>query len=163
VGVAGKKEKCMITSRLNELELAEVWAEEDSEIRFKLAAAISSANGTASTQLIYFTVEPGTSVGRHAHSAEETMLVLEGTVEQSIGDEQKQLSAGEVSFKPAGMIHEERNVGSETLRCVAFFSSAAILHTWEVPLMPMESRGFVTPPPEAEGAEAALVDTEAEV
>ncbi len=81
----------------------------------------------------------------------------------SIGDEQKQLSAGEVSFKPAGMIHEERNVGSETLRCVAFFSSAAILHTWEVPLMPMESRGFVTPPPEAESAEAALVDTEAEV
>jgi len=163
VGVAGKKEKCMITSRLNELELAEVWAEEDPEIRFKLAAAISSANGTASTQLIYFTVEPGTSVGRHAHSAEETMLFLEGTVEQSIGDEQKQLSAGEVSFKPAGMIHEERNVGSETLRCVAFFSSAAILHTWEVPLMPMESRGFVTPPPEAESAEAALVDTEAEV
>jgi uncharacterized cupin superfamily protein len=91
------------------------------------------------------------------------MLVLEGTVEQSIGDEQQQLSAGEVSFKPAGMIHDERNVGSETLRCVAFFTSAAILHTWEVPLMPMGSRGFVTPPPEAEGAEAAPVDDDAAV
>ncbi len=33
----------MITSELNELELAEVWAEEDSEIRFKLAAAISGS------------------------------------------------------------------------------------------------------------------------
>jgi quercetin dioxygenase-like cupin family protein len=153
----------MITSQLDELELAEVWAEEDSEIRFKLAAAISTASPTSSTQLIYFTVEPGTSVGRHAHSAEETMLVLEGTVEQSIGDEQQRLSAGEVSFKPAGMIHDERNVGSETLRCVAFFTSAAILHTWDVPLMPMGIRGFVTPPPEAEGAEAAPVDAEAEV
>jgi quercetin dioxygenase-like cupin family protein len=153
----------MITSQLDELELAEVWAEEDSEIRFKLAAAISTASPTSSTQLIYFTLEPGTSVGRHAHSAEETMLVLEGTVEQSIGDEQQQLSAGEVSFKPAGMIHDERNVGSETLRCVAFFTSAAILHTWEVPLMPMGSRGFVTPPPEAEDAEVAPVDAEAEV
>jgi hypothetical protein len=61
------------------------------------------------------------------------------------------------------MIHDERNVGSETLRCVAFFSSAAILHTWEVPLMPLGSRGFVTPPPEAEGAEAAPVDAEAGV
>ena len=121
----------MITSQLNELELAEVWAEEDSEIRFKLAAALSSASPTASTQLIYFTVEPGERVGRHAHSAEETMLVLEGTVEQFIGEEEhQQLSAGEVSFKPAGMIHEERNGGSETLRCVAFFTSAAILHTW---------------------------------
>jgi quercetin dioxygenase-like cupin family protein len=163
MGVAGKKEKCMITSQLNELELAEVWAQEDSEIGFKLAAAISTASPTASTQLIYFTVEPGTSVGRHAHSAEETMLVLEGTVEQTIGDEHQHLSAGEVSFKPAGMIHDERNVGSETLRCVAFFSSAAILHTWEVPLMPMGSRGFVTPPPEAEGAEAAPVDDDAAV
>jgi quercetin dioxygenase-like cupin family protein len=161
--VGEKEKKCMITSQLNELELAEVWAEEDSEIRFKLAAAISTASPTSSTQLIYFTVEPGTSVGRHAHSAEETMLVLEGTVEQSIGEEHQQLSAGEVSFKPAGMIHDERNVGSETLRCVAFFTSAAILHTWEVPLMPMGSRGFVTPPPEAEDAEAAPVDEDAAV
>jgi hypothetical protein len=32
----------MLTSQLNELEVAEVWAEEDSEIRFKLAAAISA-------------------------------------------------------------------------------------------------------------------------
>ena len=32
----------MITSQLNELELAEVWAQEDSETRFKLAAALSS-------------------------------------------------------------------------------------------------------------------------
>ena len=153
----------MITSQLNELELLEVWAEEDSEIRFKLNPTISTASPTASTQLIYFTVEPGETVGRHAHSAEETMLVLEGTVEQTIGDEHQQLSAGEVSFKPAGVIHDERNVGSETLRCVAFFSSAAILHTWEVPLMPLGSRGFVTPPPEADGAEAALVDAEAGV
>jgi quercetin dioxygenase-like cupin family protein len=161
--VGEKEKKCMITSQLNELDLAEVWAEEDSEIRFKLAAAISTASPTSSTQLIYFTVEPGESVGRHAHSAEETMLVLEGTVEQSIGEEHQRLSAGEVSFKPAGMIHDERNVGSETLRCVAFFTSAAILHTWDVPLMPMGIRGFVTPPPEAEGAEAAPVDAEAEV
>jgi hypothetical protein len=62
------------------------------------------------------------------------------------------------------MIHEELNVGSETFRGVVFFSSAAVLHTWEVPLMPIGSRGFVTPPPEADGAEqAAPVDAEAEV
>src|SRR4028119_2393217 len=137
----------MITSQLDELELLEVWAEEDSEIRFKLNPTISSESGTASTQLIYFTVEPGEQVGRHSHSAEETMLVLEGTVEQTIGDEQQHLSAGEVSFKPAGMSHDERNVGSETLRCVAYFSSAAILHTRGVPLVPPGCRGFVQPHP----------------
>ena len=151
----------MITAQLNELELLEAWAEEDSDIRVKFTAPISSASGTASTQVVYFTLEPGTRVGRHTHSAEQTLLVLEGTVELSMGDEQQQFSAGEVAFAPAGMIHEERNVGSETFRGVVFFSSGAVLHTWEVPLMPIGSRGFVTPPPEADSAEqAAPIDAE---
>ena len=153
----------MITSQLDELELLDAWAEEDSEIRVKFTAAISSASGTASTQVVYFTLEPGKRVGRHSHSAESTLLVLEGTVELSLGDEKQQLSAGEVAFAPAGMIHEERNVGSEPFRGVVFFSSGAVLHTWEVPLMPIGSRGFVTPPPETDSAEqAAPVDAEAE-
>jgi quercetin dioxygenase-like cupin family protein len=160
---AGEKEKRMIASKLNELELLEAWAEEDSDIRVKFTAPFSSASGTASTQLVYFTLEPEKRAGRHSHSAESTLLVLEGTVEVTIGDEQQHLSAGEVAFAPAGMIHEERNVGSETFRGVVFFSSGAVLHTWEVPLTPMGSRGFVTPPPEADGAEAAPVDDDAAV
>jgi hypothetical protein len=44
-----------------------------------------------------------------------------------------------------------------------FFPSSAVLHRWEAPLMPIGSRGFVTPPPEAEDAQAAPVDSEAEV
>ena len=153
----------MITAQINELELLEAWAEEDSEIRVNFAAPISSESGTASTQFVHFTLEGGKRAGRHSHSAESTLLVLAGTVEVSIGDEQQQLSAGEVAFAPAGVLHEERNVGSETFRGVVFFSSGAVLHTWEVPLMPIGSRCFVTPPPEADGAEAAPVDTEGEV
>jgi quercetin dioxygenase-like cupin family protein len=140
----------MITAKFNELELLETWAEEDSEIRVKFAPALSSESGTTSTQVVYVNFEPGMRLGRHSHNAEEILLILEGTMELSMGGEQQQLSAGEVALIPVGEIHDQLNVGSETLRCVAFFSSAAVQHTWEVPLMPIGSRDFVTPPPEAE-------------
>src|SRR5215212_3781972 len=137
-GSPEKKEKCMFTAKFNELELLETWAQEDSEIRVKFAPALSSANGTTSTQVVYVNVEPGMRLGRHSHNAEEILLILEGTMMLSMGGEQQQLSAGEVALIPAGMIHDQINVGSETVRCVAFFSSAAILHDWEMPLMPIQ-------------------------
>jgi hypothetical protein len=56
-----------------------------------------------------------------------------------------------IALIPAGVPQEPLNVGSDTLCCVAYLSSAAALHTWEVPLMPMESTTFVTPPAEEGG------------
>ena len=153
----------MISARLNQLELLETWAEEDSQISPKFAAAISAQNGSASTQLVYFTLEPGAKVGDHAHSADETLFVLEGTLEVIMGEERQRLSAGEVALIPAGVVHDTPNVGSETLRAVVFFPSSAVLHTWEVPLRPIGSRGFVPPPPEVDDAQAAPVDSGAEV
>ncbi len=146
----------MISARLDELGLLETWAEGDPQIRPKFAAAISAENGSASTQVVYFTLEPGKTVGRHAHSADETLLVLEGTLEVSVGDERRQVSAGEVALIPAGVVHDTPNVGSGTSRAVLFFPSAAVLHTWEVTPMPIGSRVFVTPSAEDEGAEAEV-------
>jgi quercetin dioxygenase-like cupin family protein len=93
----------------------------------------------------------GKRIGRHVHSAEEVLLVLEGTAEVFVGDERARLSAGGLALIPAGLPHEPVNAGSDTLRCVGYLSSAVVLHTWEVPLMPMDSTTFVTPPAE-EGA-----------
>jgi quercetin dioxygenase-like cupin family protein len=137
----------IVSARFDELELLEAWAESDPQIGPKFAAAISAENGSASSQVVYFTLEPGKTVGRHAHSADETLLVLEGTLEVTMGDERRRLSAGEVALIPAGVAHDTPNVGPGTLRGVVFFPSAVVLHTWEVPLMPVGSRAFVTPPP----------------
>ena len=79
------------------------------------------------------------------------MLVLEGTAEVCLGDERARLSAGAMALISAGVPHEPINVGVDTLRCVGYLSSAVALHTLEVPLMPMETTTFVTPPAE-EGA-----------
>jgi uncharacterized cupin superfamily protein len=73
---------------------------------------------------------------------------LEGTAEVFVGDERARLSVGAMALSPAGVSHEPINVSSDTLRCVGCLSSATVLHTWEMSLMPMESTTFVTPPAE---------------
>jgi quercetin dioxygenase-like cupin family protein len=141
----------LFTAQLDQLELFESWTQEDPQIVSKSAIALSSREGSASTQVFYIVCEPHKRIGRHVHSAEEVLLVLEGTAEVSVGDERAWLSAGTIALPPAGVPHEPLNVGSNTLRCVAYLSSATALHTWEVPLMPMDSTTFVTPPAEEGG------------
>ena len=46
------------------------------------------------------------------------------------------------------MLHDPANAGSGILRCLAYLTSAAALHTWEVPLIPIGSNTFVTSPAE---------------
>ena len=138
----------MFTAQLDQLDLFESWTQEDPQIASKSAIALSSREGSASTQVFYIVCEPHKRIGRHVHSAEEVLLVLEGTAEVSVGDERARLSVGAMALIPAGVPHEPINVGSDTLRCVGYLSSATALHTWEVSLMPMESTTFVTPPAE---------------
>ncbi len=141
----------MFTAQLDELELFESWSQEDPQIASKSAIVLTSREGSAITQVFYIVCEPHKRIGRHVHSAEEVLLVLEGTAEVSVGDERARLSAGGLALIPAGVPHEPINVGSDALRCLGYLSSATALHTREVPLMLMESTTFVTPPAE-EGA-----------
>ena len=53
------------------------------------------------------TYEPGTTVTRHAHEAtEQLMLIVEGSVEMTIGDETRTLNAGDVAVVNRGVEHE---------------------------------------------------------
>ena len=63
-----------------------------------------------------------------------------------------------VAFFPADVLHETSKASAKALRTVVFFPHEAFLYTWEVPLTPIGgSLGFLTPPPEAECAEASCV------
>jgi quercetin dioxygenase-like cupin family protein len=147
----GKGGKSVFTAQLDQLELFESWTREDPRIASKSAIALSSREGSVSTQVFYIVCEPHKRLGRHVHSAEEVLLVLEGTAEVAVGDERARLSVGSMALIPAAVPHEPINVGPDALRCVGYLSSATALHTWEEPLMPMGSTTFVTPPAE-EGA-----------
>jgi quercetin dioxygenase-like cupin family protein len=140
----------MIAERIEELELMEVWYEDDLTMRVKVNCPFFLGTGTKSTSVVYFEIEPGHRLGTHTDSAEEILLVLEGEAEVSLGDEQGRLSAGEMALVPAMVPHGIRNVGDERLRVVGFFSSNVIVSTFDQPMMPFGQRVVGTPPVLAE-------------
>jgi quercetin dioxygenase-like cupin family protein len=136
----------MIAERIDQLELMEVWYEDDPTMRVKVNFPFFLGTGTKSTAVVYFEIEPDHRLGTHTDSAEEILLVLEGEAEVSLGDEQGRLSAGEMALVPAMVPHGLRNVGDETVRVAGFFSSNVIVSTFDQPMMPLGQRVVGTPP-----------------
>jgi quercetin dioxygenase-like cupin family protein len=140
----------MIAERIEELELMEVWYEDDPKMRLKVNFPFFLGTGTKSTAVIYFEIEPGHRLGTHTDSAEEILLILQGEAEVSLGDEQCRLSAGEMALVPAMVPYGMRNVGDERMRVAGFFSSNVIVSTFDRPMMPFGERVVGTPPVLAE-------------
>ncbi len=136
----------MIAERIDQLELMEVWYEDDPTMRLKVNFPFFLGTGTRSTAVVYFEVEPGHRLATHTDSAEEILLILEGEAEVSLGDEQGRLCAGEMALVPAMVPHGLRNAGEETVRVVGFFSSNVVVSTFDRPMMPFGQRVLGTPP-----------------
>jgi quercetin dioxygenase-like cupin family protein len=140
----------VIAEQINELELMEVWYEDDPTMRVKVNFPFFLGTGTKNTAVVYFEIEPGHRLGTHTDSAEEILLVLEGGAEVSLGDEEGRLSAGEMALVPAMVPHGLRNEGEESVRVAGFFSSNVIVSTFDQPMMPFGQRVVGTPPVLAE-------------
>jgi quercetin dioxygenase-like cupin family protein len=72
--------------------------------------------GTPGREVVQVRVDldPGAAFGKHWHSGEEIVYVLEGTLEYQIdGKPPVTLRAGEVLFIPARTVHSARNVGKD--------------------------------------------------
>jgi quercetin dioxygenase-like cupin family protein len=136
----------MIAERIEDLELMEVWYEDDPTMRVKVNFPFFLGTGTKNTAVVYFEIEPGYRLGTHTDSAEEILLILEGEAEVSLGDEQGRLSEGEMALVPAMVPHGLRNVGEETVRVAGFLSSNVIVSTFDQPMMPFGQRVVGTPP-----------------
>jgi quercetin dioxygenase-like cupin family protein len=133
---------------LTEIELAEGWVASDPRKRGRFAFPLTAANGCASSSVIYFEVQPGDQVLRHIHSAEEVILILEGTAEVEVGGETGTFGGESLLVVPALVPHALFNVGETTLRVVGFFSAAAAVHTYEAQIEPFGTDVIVTPVPE---------------
>jgi quercetin dioxygenase-like cupin family protein len=136
----------MIAEKIDGLELMDVWYEDDPTMRIRVNFPFYLGTGTKSTAVVYFEVEPGRRLATHTDSAEEMLLVLEGTAEVSLGDEWGTLSAGEMALVPAMEPHGLRNAGEETVRVAGFFSSNVVVSTFDRPMMPFGQRVVGTPP-----------------
>lgn len=138
----------MVSVNVNELELVEGWVENEPTIRGRFDFPIHAGVGAASSAAIYFEVEPGDRIPWHAHTAEELLFVVAGEAQGEVGDEASRLSAGALVVVPAQVRHRVTNVGTETLRVVGFFASAAIITTLEDEIAPLATRVLPVPPPD---------------
>jgi quercetin dioxygenase-like cupin family protein len=99
----------------------------------RVAFPVSSATGTASTATVLFELDPGAELEVHTDSAEELLIILQGTAEASVGDEVGRLETHQVGLVPPMAPHGLRNVGDDVLRVLGTFSASTVVSTFEEP------------------------------
>src|SRR5262245_57784356 len=116
---------------------------------------IHSATGAASTATVLFELDPGAALGVHQDSAEELLVVVQGTAEARVGDEVGRLETHQVAVVPPMAPHGVRNIGDDVLRIFGTFSASTVVSTFERPLLEDGSRVVVIGSPVALAASLA--------
>lgn len=138
----------MLCLELNKLPMQTLWVEGEPDIRQRAAYLTHWLAGACSSAAVYIELEPGASVGRHRHSSEEVVLILEGEVIVTVGDESRSVVGPAITVAPALVRHDLKCVGEQLARCVGFWSSSSVISLWDKKLAPGESRRVGTPIPE---------------
>ena len=99
----------------------------------RVSFPLDSARGAASTATVLFELDPGAELYMHQDSAEELLIVVQGTAEARVGDEIGRLEAHQVALVPAMAPHGLRNVGEDVLRVLGTFSASTVVSTFERP------------------------------
>jgi mannose-6-phosphate isomerase-like protein (cupin superfamily) len=128
---------------LQSIETMEIQSALDPTRRLNVAFPISSATGTAASATVYFELEPGTHVGVHTDSAEELLVILEGTGEGLVGEETAPVEAGQVVVVPAMVRHDITNTGTGPLRVLGTFAGSTVVAAFEEPLEDEGAQLFV--------------------
>ncbi len=135
----------MTTVNLNALELAEFTGKFDPQQHCRSTFPMLGAHGTQHSATVYFELEPGKKLGRHTDSAEELLLILEGTVEALVGAEKGVLSKGEMALVPVMVPHDLRNIGTTKAKVLGFFGGANhIVATFDQTWLPLDSNSVNT-------------------
>ena len=118
----------------------------------RVSFPLHSATGTASTATVLFELDPGAELPVHTDSAEELVIVVQGTAEASLGDEVGRIAKHQVALVPPMAPHGLRNIGDDVLRVLGTFSGSTVVSTFERPLEPGGPQVFVIGAPVAMAA-----------
>ena len=69
---------------------------------------------------------PGDRIPLHRHDVDEAVIVVEGQGQYHLGGQAHAVSAGDVVFIPAGVVHGTVNDGDEVLFLHAFFPTSRV-------------------------------------
>jgi quercetin dioxygenase-like cupin family protein len=120
----------VITFDLDDFELAPTGP------GLRVSFPVHSATGTASTATVLFELDPGAELPVHTDSAEELLIVVQGTAEARVGDEIGRIGRHEVALVPPMAPHGLRNIGDDVLRVFGTFSASTVVSTFEQPFEP---------------------------
>lgn len=135
----------MITANLNSLELVQEQGTHRPQQRCRSGFPLLGMHGTKDCATVYFELDPQDEIGSHTDSAEEILLVMEGSVEATVGDETLQAEKGQLVLVPKMVPDNIRNVGSSTAKILGFFGGAnSIVATFEHAWGPEEAYFFDT-------------------
>lgn len=130
----------MTTVNLNQLDLTEFTAIEDPRQHCRSTFPLLGAQGTENSATVYIELEPGDNLGRHTDSAEELLLILEGEVEVSIGEEKGSAAQGTIALVPKMVPHDMKNIGNKTAKILGFFGGANnIVATFDKTWLPVNA------------------------
>jgi quercetin dioxygenase-like cupin family protein len=105
---------------------ASEWGDHSRFAGIKMKALLTPAdNALANVSLVC--VPPGRVVQRHVHPIQvETCYLLAGQAILTIGDSEALMTAGCIVAIPAGAEHTLRNVGTDSVELIAFFTPPII-------------------------------------
>jgi quercetin dioxygenase-like cupin family protein len=130
----------------DQLERAWVHGETDATVSWKGAFALCGGNGTTQSSTIVYEIEPGNRLGWHTDATEESQYIIAGTGELHLEDGTvHKVGPGSVFVLPTPLRHDLVNVGSETLRAVAFFAAAMFTQTFDQVMLPPKTHVLGTP------------------
>ena len=124
----------------------------------RVSFPLHSATGTAGTATVLFELDPGAELPVHTDSAEELLIVVQGTGEARVGDDVARITKHDVALVPPMAPHGLRNIGDDVLRILGTFSSSTVVSTFEQPFEPGGPQVFVigSPVPVAAHLEEAV-------
>lgn len=130
----------MVAVNLNEIDLNEFIGESDKNQHCRATFPLIGAHGSRQLASVYFELEPGDHLGRHTDSAEELLIVLDGNVEVSVGEDTRKASKGALVLVPKMIPHDLKNIGQNTVRVLGVFGGANnIVATFDKIMLPTKS------------------------
>src|SRR4051794_17945882 len=130
----------LFAKSLDGSDLQDAWLQGDASARWRSSSGHGPDAGAAASGSSLLEVDAGHCLPRHTDSAEETIVVVDGTATVILDDEPVELGAGAVALIPEGVPHEVRNAGDSTLRFVAVYAGTDVVTTYEKEVQPDGSR-----------------------
>ena len=127
------------------LERVQVRAADDPAVRWDGAFVVYGGHGTTQSSTIVYEIEPGGQLGWHTDATEETQYIIAGKGELQTEDGNYPVGPGSVFVLPTPVRHNLANVGTETLRAVAFFAAAMFTQNFDNVMLPPKSHILGTP------------------